>query len=83
VPPEFCDVEEEFEVQTGIFEIKPDGEIPGVVGIRVDTSGVPVIFDTMTDHGNHSRVLRHAGYVVQSILVNAGNIEAGEATGLL
>ena len=70
VPPEFYAGEEGVEVQMGIFEIKPDGEIPGVVGIYVDTFGVPVIFDMITDRGNHARVLRHAKYVMQSILLN-------------
>lgn len=59
---------EEFEVHTGIFEIKPQRGLPGVVGIRVDVDGVPVIFDTTTDHGNHERAVKHAKYVVQSIL---------------
>jgi hypothetical protein len=63
---------EEFEVHISVLEVEP-GSAPGVVGVRVDVTGIPVTFTKITDHGNHALVLRHAKYVLRSVKEKGGS----------
>lgn len=69
VPPSFCEVQEEQEVQYEVIEVKPGRNTPGVVGIRVTETRVPVRFSVVTDKGNHRHVLEHAKYILQAIFL--------------
>ncbi|RLC88678.1 MAG: hypothetical protein DRJ03_02035 [Chloroflexi bacterium] len=70
VLPSFCDVKEETEMHYDIAEVEPTNDAPGVVSVRVNTTGIPVRFNAMTDSGSHLRTLKHAEYLLRGILAN-------------
>jgi hypothetical protein len=58
---------EEIEVQTQIVERAPAGSVPGLVSVEINTSGRPVHFVRVTDHGDHARVLHTALKLLEAI----------------
>jgi hypothetical protein len=67
VPPDFCDVQEEKEIQVTVHERPPEDGLPGTVSIDINTTGMPVQFVRNTDSGNHKSTLRHAKDLLEAL----------------